>query len=144
MTRTIQDELQILKENSLYRQLRQLGSAQGPSMTLDGKEILNFSSNDYLGLADEPFLKAAAIEAIERFGVGSGASRLICGTLSPHVQLEQRLAEFKRTEASLTFSSGYATAVGVLGALLGSNDVAILDEGGMGKLIENSHIIGAQ
>lgn len=143
MIRTIPEELQELKAHCLYRQLRHLDSPQGPVMNWEGKEVLNFSSNDYLGLADEPFLKEAAKQAIDRFGIGSGASRLICGTLSPHVELEEALAQFKRTESALTFSSGYATAVGVLGALLGAGDVAILDKLAHASLIDGVRLSGA-
>ena len=137
------EEIEELKARSLYRQLRQLGSAQGPQMTWGNREILNFSSNDYLGLADDAVLKEAAKIAIERFGVGAGASRLVCGTLPPHVLLEERLAEFKRTEAALTFSSGYATAVGSLGALLGPKDVVILDKLAHASLIDGARLSGA-
>ena len=96
---------------------------KSPTVQIDGKSYLNFSSNDYLGLANDPALKKAAIEAIEKFGAGSGASRLISGSLAPHHVLEQKLAAFKKTEAALTFSSGYAAAVGTICALVDHNDV---------------------
>src|SRR3974390_3234631 len=111
------------REARLYRELREVDSAQGTRITVDGRSLLNFSSNDYLGLANHPTLKEAAIKAVERFGAGSGASRLICGSLAPHHELEAALAAFKGTEAALTFSTGYATAIGTICALVGNDDV---------------------
>src|SRR3954452_19601007 len=84
-----------IREAGLYRELRQIDSPQLPEVEIDGRAFLNFSSNDYLGLANEPALKAAAVEAIECFGAGAGASRLICGSLAPHHALERALADFK-------------------------------------------------
>src|SRR5688572_22551003 len=115
----LNEQLASIREQGLYRELRRVDSAQGTRIRIDGQELLNFSSNDYLGLANEAVLREAAVRAMERFGVGSGASRLICGSLSPHHELEEALAQFKGTEAALTFSSGYATAVGTIGALMG-------------------------
>src|SRR6478736_4037346 len=98
-------ELAELRERSLFRKLREFDSPQQPDLELAGRKLVNFSSNDYLGLAAEPALKEAAKQAIDEYGVGSGASRLICGTLSPHLRLEEKLAEWKRTDAALSFSS---------------------------------------
>ena len=95
---------------------------------IDGKWFLNFSSNDYLGLANHPALKEAAIRAVETFGAGSGASRLICGSLAPFHQLETALARLKKTEAALAFSSGYVAAHGVIAALLCKDDVIIFGQ----------------
>lgn len=117
-----------LQHQGLYRTLREIGSAQGPRLKLEGRTVLNFGSNDYLGLAAEPLVREAAAEAAREWGAGSGASRLVCGGLAPHARLERALAEFKGTEAALSFSSGYATALGTLGALLGKDDVVILDK----------------
>jgi 8-amino-7-oxononanoate synthase len=117
-----------IRGQNLFRELRRVDSAQGPHIEIGGKTLLNFSSNDYLGLANHPALKEAAIKAIEKFGAGSGASRLICGSLAPFHELEDALAEFKRTEAALTFSTGYATAIGTICALLGKDDIIILDK----------------
>ena len=112
--KTFSDELnrrlEEIREQGLYRELRRVNSPQSRMIRIDGRELLNFSSNDYLGLANHPKLKEAAIQAVERFGAGSGASRLICGSLAPHHELEDALAKFKKTEAALTFSSGYAVA----------------------------------
>src|SRR5215468_4166736 len=112
--------LDALREQGLHRQLRQLDSAQGSHVQVEGRTLLNFSSNDYLGLANEPSLKAGAAEAVERYGAGSGASRLICGSLQPHAELEATLASFKGTEAALSFSTGYAAALGTICSLVSS------------------------
>ena len=108
-----------------------------------GRAILNFSSNDYLGLASEPFLKEAAKGAIDAYGVGSGASRLVCGTLAAHRELERAIAAFKGTEAALTFSSGYATAVGTLTAVAREGDVIVLDKLCHASLIDGAKLSGA-
>jgi 8-amino-7-oxononanoate synthase len=143
MPQTIEAELAELKSHSLLRKLREFDGAQQPVMATAGKELVNFSSNDYLGLATEPVLKDAAKAAIDQYGVGSGASRLVCGTLTPHVQLEEKLAEFKRTAAALTFSSGYAAALGTLGALAQKDDVVILDKLCHASLIDGAKLSGA-
>jgi 8-amino-7-oxononanoate synthase len=124
----LQQRLDALRGQNLLRELRCVDSPQSPRIEIGGKTLLNFSSNDYLGLANDPVLKEAAIRAVEKFGAGSGSSRLICGSLAPHHQLEETLADFKKTEAAITFSSGYATALGTIGALLGKDDIIILDK----------------
>jgi 8-amino-7-oxononanoate synthase len=138
-----QEQLQALRARSLHRQLREIGSAQGSEIEIVGRHLVNFSSNDYLGLANDPLLKKAAIAAIEKFGVGAGASRLISGTQSPHVALEAALAKWKRAPAALAFSSGYAAAVGVLPALASKNDVIILDKLSHASLIDGARLSGA-
>ena len=143
MPQTIASELAELRARSLLRALREMASPQQPAVELAGKKLINFSSNDYLGLATEPALREAAKAAIDQYGVGSGASRLVCGTLSPHVRLEEKLAEFKRTEAALVFSSGYATALGTLGALCRKDDVIILDKLAHASLIDGARLSGA-
>ena len=117
-----------LREQGLYRELRRVDSPQSARIQINGQSLLNFSSNDYLGLADDPSLKAAAAAAVEKFGAGSGASRLICGSLAPHHELDEALAAFKGTPAALSFSSGYAAALGTICALLDSNDVILVDK----------------
>src|SRR5271169_255300 len=109
--------LEALREQGLRRELRRVDSAQGPRIKIGGKTHLNFSSNDYLGLADHPALKEAAIKTVEKFGAGAGASRLVCGSLAPFHELEESLAAFKGTEAALTFATGYAAAVGTICSL---------------------------
>ena len=117
-----------LREQNLFRELRRIDSAQGPRIQISGQSFLNFSANDYLGLANHPALKEAAIKATETFGAGTGASRLVSGSLAPFHELEEALADFKQTEAALTFSSGYAAAMGTITALMGRDDVIILDK----------------
>src|SRR5258707_396508 len=126
-TAELNQRLDEIRRQGLYRELRRVDSPQSPRIVVNGRTLLNFSSNDYLGLADHPGLKEAAIKAVERFGSGSGASRLICGSLAPHHELETALAAFKGAESALTFSSGYAAAVGTICALLGKDDIVIID-----------------
>lgn len=134
-----QEQLEALRARSLDRHLREIGSAQGAEIEIAGRQLINFSSNDYLGLANAPMLRQAASAAIREFGVGAGASRLISGTQSPHVRLERALAKWKGTEAALYFSSGYAAALGTIPALVGKDDVIVLD-----KLCHASLIDGAK
>jgi 8-amino-7-oxononanoate synthase len=131
-------------ERGLYRELRRVDSPQGPVIQVGGCSLLNFSSNDYLGLANNPILKTAAGQALDRFGVGSGASRLVCGSLAPHHLLEETLAAFKGTEAALVFSSGYATALGSIGALLEKQDVIVLDKRVHACLVDAARLSGAK
>src|SRR5436190_6090816 len=127
-TDELKQRLAAIREQGLYRELRRIDSPQSPRIQLAGKSLLSFSSNDYLGLADHSALKEAAVKTIEKFGVGSGASRLVCGSLAPHHELEETLAAFKGTDAALTFSTGYATALGTICALVGKDDIIILDK----------------
>jgi 8-amino-7-oxononanoate synthase len=136
--------LATLREQNLFRELRRVDSAQGPRLQTGGRTFLSFSSNDYLGLANHPALKEAAIKAVEKFGAGAGASRLICGSLSPFHELEEALADFKRTEAALTFSTGYATAIGTIGALLGRDDIIILDKLVHASIVDAAKLSGAK
>lgn len=124
----LQLKLDALRANGLLRTLRRVDRIDGPRLTLDGRILLNFSSNDYLGLSQHPALREAASRAIADWGAGSGASRLICGSLGIHHELEEALAAFKGTEAALSFSTGYATAVGAITALMSKDDVIILDK----------------
>src|SRR5437016_13354995 len=136
-------QLEALRARALDRHLREIGSAQGPIVDLVGKRLINFSSNDYLGLANDPRLREAAIAAIAEFGVGAGASRLISGTQSPHLRLEIALAKWKGTQAALSFSSGYAAAVGTLPALVAKDDVVLLDKLCHASLIDGARLSGA-
>jgi 8-amino-7-oxononanoate synthase len=137
------EQLKALRAASLDRHLREISSSQGPEIEIDGRRFVNFSSNDYLGLANDSRLRKAAIEAVNEFGVGAGASRLISGTQSPHVRLERALAKWKGTDASLCFSSGYAAALGVIGALVSKNDVVLLDKLCHASLIDGAKLSGA-
>ena len=135
--------LDALREQGLYRELRRVDSAQSPRIVLDGKSLLNFSSNDYLGLANEPSLKTSACEAIERYGAGTGGSRLICGSLAPHHQLDELLAQFKGTEAALSFSTGYAAALGTICALVGKGDNIVIDKLVHASIVDAARLSGA-
>ena len=133
-----------LREQNLFRELRRVDSAQGPRLMIAGKSLLNFSSNDYLGLANHPVLIEAATHALETFGVGAGASRLICGSLAPFHELEAVLAAFKKTEAALTFATGYAAAVGTITALVGKSDIIILDKLVHACIVDAAKLSGAK
>ncbi len=137
------DQLADIQRANLRRRLRRLDSAQGAEVTIDGRRLVNFSSNDYLGLADDPRLRAAAAGALEKFGAGSGSSRLICGTQAPHAALEVALAKFKRTEAALSFATGHAAALGTIPAIVGPEDVIILDKLCHACLVDAARLSGA-
>ncbi len=143
MSWEIQGQLDQLRADGLWRELRRVDSAQGPLVGHDGRTYLNFSSNDYLGLASSPELKAALHEGVARYGAGSGASRLVCGHLRPHADLEAALAAFKGTQAALTFSSGYAVPLGTIPALLGAGDTVILDKLAHASLVDAARLSGA-
>lgn len=139
----LKEALENISSAGLFRQLRQIDSPQGVHIAVDGQRLLNFSSNDYLGLANHPALCEAAVREVAMFGAGSGASRLISGSLHVHAELEERLAEFKGTQAALTFSSGYSTAIGTLGALLSKNDIIILDKLVHACVVDAARLSGA-
>jgi len=136
--------LDALREQDLLRELHRVDSPQSVRIRIGGKTLLNFSSNDYLGLANDPALKAAAILAVERFGAGAGASRLVCGSIAPFHELEEALADFKGTEAALTFSTGYAAAVGTITALMGRDDIIILDKLVHACIVDGAKLSGAK
>jgi 8-amino-7-oxononanoate synthase len=140
----LNQRLAALRQQGLYRELRRVDSSPGPRLAIGGKTFLNFSSNDYLGLANHPALKEAAIKAVERFGAGAGASRLICGSLAPFHELEESLAAFKKTEAALTFATGYAAALGTITALIGKADVVILDKLVHACIVDAAKLSGAK
>jgi 8-amino-7-oxononanoate synthase len=139
-----EEQLKVLRAASLDRHLSEIGTAQGPEIEIAGRRLLNFSSNDYLGLANDSRLRKAAISAVEEFGVGAGASRLISGTQSTHLRLERALAKWKGTEAALCFSSGYAAALGSIPALIMKNDVVLLDKLCHASLIDAAKLSGAR
>ena len=140
----LKQRLAALRDQGLYRELRCVHSAQSPRICIGGETFLNFSSNDYLGLANEPALKDAAIEAVNRYGSGAGASRLICGSLAPHHELDETIAQFKNTEAALSFSSGYAAALGAICALLAKGDIIILDKLVHASIVDAARLCGAK
>jgi 8-amino-7-oxononanoate synthase len=140
----LSSRLNEIRQQGLYRELRRIDSPQGPHVGMDGKSYLNFSSNDYLGLANHPALVEAAAEAARKFGAGAGSSRLLCGSLAPHHVLEETLAAFKGAEAVLSFSSGYAAAAGAICSLLDSNDVIAVDKLVHACIVDAARLSGAK
>ena len=132
------------REKNLFRELCRVDSPAGTRIQMGGRSFLNFSSNDYLGLAGHPALKSAAAHAAETYGSGAGASRLICGSLAPFHELEESLAAFKATEAALVFSTGYAAAIGTISALMGKDDVIILDKLVHACIVDAARLSGAK
>jgi len=142
--RTFHDELQAIREASLYRRLRRVENEQGPTLVLDGREVINFSSNNYLGIANHPALAAAAKEAIDRYGCGSGASRLISGNMTLHEELETKLARFKGTGAALVFNSGFQANTGILSTLTGEGDAIFSDALNHASIIDGCRLSRAK
>jgi len=142
--RRLREELEEIRRQGLERSLREVESEQGLWLEVDGRKILNFSSNNYLSLANDPRLKKAAAEAAEGYGAGSGASRLITGSMSLHHRLEEKLAEFKRTPAALLFNSGYQANIGILTALMSEGDEIYSDELNHASLIDGCRLSKAQ
>ncbi|MFQ5585740.1 MAG: 8-amino-7-oxononanoate synthase [Thermodesulfobacteriota bacterium] len=130
------EELEELRARGLYRTTRSIEGPQGPRVTIDGKNLLNLSSNNYLGLADHPKIKKAAAKALQRYGAGAGASRLVSGDMPPHRELEVHLARFKGTEAALLFNSGYHANLAIITALVGRGDVILSDRLNHASLID--------
>jgi len=143
-TQFLADELDQMRRQGLFRPLRVLGSAQDTEVIVDGKRVLNLSSNNYLGLTTHPRLKTAMIEATEKWGAGSGAVRTIAGTMTVHEDLERRLAEFKHTEASLVLQSGFTANLGVLQSLVKEGDVIISDELNHASIIDGIRLSKAE
>ena len=121
-------ELDTLKQQGLYRQLRVLEGEQKATTTFDHRQVVNLSSNNYLGLTTHPHLRERALEATRTLGVGTGSVRTIAGTMAIHVELERRLAAFKNTEAVVVFQSGFAANAGTVAAILTQDDVVVSDE----------------
>lgn len=140
----IQDELQNLEESGLYNRIRTLSSPQGAWLEVDGQRVLNFCSNNYLGLANHPRLVEAARQAVAEYGVGPAAVRTIAGTMDLHLELEKRLAAFKGVEAAVTFQSGFNANVGCIPALVGRGDVIFSDELNHASIIDGSRLSRAQ
>ena len=136
-------ELDNLKKQGLYRHLRILMAEQGPATTIDGKKVINLSSNNYLGLNTHPKLREAAKKAIDDWGVGTGAVRTIIGTMTIHEELEKKLAAFKHTEASLVFQSGFTANAGIIGPILGEGDLVISDELNHASIIDGIRLTKA-
>lgn len=135
---TFREELESLRNQGLFRTMRMLQGEQMRRVVLDGREVLLLCSNNYLGLADHPVLKEAAIKAVERYGAGSGAARLVSGNMELHEALEARIAAFKGTEAALLFNSGYAANTGIIPALVGRGDVIFSDRLNHASIVDGS------
>jgi glycine C-acetyltransferase len=140
----IQDELQKLKDDGLYNRIRTLSSPQGAWLVVDGKRVLNFCSNNYLGLANDPRIVQAAQEAVKKYGVGPAAVRSIAGTMDLHLELERRLAAFKGVEAAITFQSGFTANLGTIPALVGKDDAVFSDELNHASIIDGCRLSGAK
>lgn len=140
----IKQELDELEIKGLRRKLKILESAQADEIIIDGKPCLNLCSNNYLGLANDPRLKEAAIQAIKEYGVGSSASRLVSGNIKLYKILEEKIAEFKGTEAALVFSSGYTVNIGIISGLLNKKDIVFSDKLNHASIIDGILLSGAQ
>ncbi|MEK7702450.1 MAG: 8-amino-7-oxononanoate synthase [Nitrospirota bacterium] len=139
-----EDEIKSLQEMGLLRELTAIDSACDPTLTIHGKTFLAFCSNNYLGLANHPVLKEAAIAAIQKFGVGTGASRLVSGNLSLYETLEAEIAKFKSSEKALVFNSGYTANIGILPALIGEKDLILFDRLNHASLFDGVKMSGGQ
>ncbi|MCB9455285.1 MAG: glycine C-acetyltransferase [Anaerolineaceae bacterium] len=140
----IEDELASLREQGLFTNIRTLSSAQGAWLEVDGKRVLNFCANNYLGLANHPQLRDAAKSAIDRMGIGPAAVRTIAGTTNLHLQLEERLARFKGVEAALTFQSGFNANIATIPALVGKDDVIFSDQLNHASIIDGCRLSRAR
>lgn len=140
----LKEEIQEIEAHGLMRTLKSVQSGQGPEIVIDGRKVINFCSNNYLGLADDPRLVEAGVEAMRKYGAGSGAARLISGNFELHDALESELATFKGTDAALLFNSGYHANIGVIPALAGEGDVIFSDELNHASLIDGCRLSKAK
>lgn len=140
----IEQELDELRNKGLFRRLRELESPQGARAVFDGREVINLSSNNYLGLTNHPRLVEAAVRATQQFGAGSGSVRTIAGTMTMHEQLEHKLATFKHTEAALVFQSGFTCNSGIIPVLVGEGDVILSDELNHASIIDGIRLTRAE
>src|SRR6266536_1239809 len=140
----LSDQLNELKTKGTHFNLRVLEDEQAPVCTFDGRQVINLASNNYLGLTTHPKLREAALEATRRYGVGSGAVRTISGTMSLHMQLEERIARFKNVEACVVFQSGFAANAGTVAAILTPEDHIISDELNHASIIDGARLSKAK
>jgi len=140
----IQDELHTLQEAGLFNRIRTLGSPQGAWLVVDGKKVLNFCSNNYLGLANDPRLVKATTEALNKYGVGPGAVRSIAGTMQIHLDLEKRIAEFKGVDAAIALQSGFAANLAAIPAMVQKEDVLFTDELNHASIIDGCRLSSAR
>ena len=143
-TQYLADNISELQEQGLYNNIRVIDSPMDGQVVIDGKRVINFCANNYLGLANHPRLKQAAKEAIDKFGIGPGAVRTIAGTMSLHEKLEQRLAEFKKAEAVVTLQSGFTANLATIPALVGKGDVIFSDRLNHASIIDGCRLSRAQ
>jgi glycine C-acetyltransferase len=139
----IKEEIEGLKAAGLYNRIRTISSPQGAWLIVDGKRVLNFCSNNYLGLANHPQVVAAAKQALDQYGAGPGAVRSIAGTMDLHLELERRLAAFKGVEAAITFQSGFTANLAAIQALVGKEDMIFSDELNHASIIDGCRLSGA-
>lgn len=144
LAKFLTENLEDLKGKGLYNVIDPLESANGPMITINGKELVNLSSNNYLGLATDSRLKDAAIEAIEKFGVGAGAVRTINGTLKLHLELEEKLAQFKQTEAAISYQSGFNCNMAAISGIMDKNDAILSDELNHASIIDGCRLSRAK
>ena len=140
----MEDTLARLHREGLKRDLRQLSGTQGRSVVIDGQRVLNFCSNNYLGLADDERLRQAAIDCIEQEGFGSGASRLVCGNMAAHQSLEDYIAQFKGTQRCLVFSTGYMANIGIISSIFGRGDIIFSDRLNHASIIDGVQLSQAK
>jgi 8-amino-7-oxononanoate synthase len=140
----IEEELRQIRDKNLFRVLTELQSGQSPEVLIDGKRYILLGSNNYLGLTTDPKVKEAAIKALEKYGTGSGGSRLVSGSSDLHRELEERIANFKKTEAAILFSSGYLANIGTISALVGPGDVIYSDELNHASIIDGCRLSRAE
>src|ERR1700687_2931387 len=138
------DQLDELKAKGTHFKLRVLEDEQAPVCTFHGKRVINLASNNYLGLTTHPKLREAALEAIRKYGVGSGAVRTVAGTMKIHMELEERIARFKNVEACVVFQSGFAANAGTVSAILGKEDFIISDELNHASIIDGARLSRAK
>ena len=140
----IEEELKQIREKDLFRLLTELETGQSPEIEIDGKVYILLSSNSYLGLSVDPKVKKAAIEALEKYGTGSGGSRLVSGSTDLHRQLEERIAKFKKTQSAILFSTGYLANVGTISSLVGAGDLVYSDELNHASIIDGCRLSRAE
>src|SRR6201981_3408015 len=138
------DQTNVLKEKGPHSRLRVLEDEQQPVCTFDGRQVINLASNNYLGLTTHPKLREAALEAVRKYGVGSGAVRSISGTMSLHMELEEKIAAFKNVEACVVFQSGFAANAGTVSAILGKDDFIISDQLNHASIIDGARLSRAK
>jgi 8-amino-7-oxononanoate synthase len=144
MIPNIKSELQTLRDQNRFRSIRQVASAQEPRIRIDGRDLILFCSNNYLGLANHPALNTAAIRAIQQYGSSSVASALISGYMTPHAQLETGMAQFLDTQAAIAFPTGYMANLGVITALMGQADIIFSDQLNHRSIIDGCRLSRAQ